>query len=154
MVDTQRYLSELVGLIRQGQQVTIPVAGSSMTPFLADGRDRVLLRLPDSPLKRGDIALFRRQSGSYILHRVCRTDSDGNYYFAGDAQRSVEGPVPAGRTVAVAIRAERKGRWIGPGSFWWEFFATVWLTLLPLRPLLLKIYGMFRRFGKGGSSDG
>lgn len=123
-----------------------------MTPFLADGRDRVLLKLPETPLKRGDIALYRRTNGSYILHRVVRTDRCGSCYFAGDAQSRIEGPVSAEQVLAVAFLAERKGKRIGPGSFCWDFFATAWLLLLPLRPLLIKAYGLIRHPGKGVDS--
>ena len=46
---------------------------------------------------------------------------------------------------ALAVKARRKGRWLGPGSFWWEFFARVWPNLGPLRGALSTLYGAFKR---------
>ena len=42
-IDTEQYLISITRLIAEGRQVTIPVRGNSMSPFLADGRDSVLL---------------------------------------------------------------------------------------------------------------
>ena len=34
---------------------------------------------------------------------------------------------------------------IGPGDFWWTFFARVWTKLVPLRPLIARAYARFIR---------
>ena len=38
-------------------------------------------------------------------------------------------------------------RILAPGDFWWEFFARVWVRLIPLRPVLTRIYGLIRKIG-------
>lgn len=40
-VDTKAYMTALRSLTEQGHSVSVPVAGSSMSPFLAGGRDTV-----------------------------------------------------------------------------------------------------------------
>ena len=42
--DNDILLSEVAGLLCEGKTVTIPVRGNSMRPFLADGRDSVVLQ--------------------------------------------------------------------------------------------------------------
>lgn len=152
-MDTETFLSIYAELIEQGQQVSLTVTGGSMTPFLGDKRDKVLLQKQDIPLKRGDIALFKRRSGYVILHRVCRIDRDGNYYFVGDAQQNIEGPIEPQQILGKAVKAWRKGKWIGPGDFWWDFFAGIWLFLLPVRPVLRGFYGCISRIWKRGKSN-
>ena len=51
-VNTAEYLSEIIEILRQGREVSIPVKGNSMAPFLREGRDAVLLGLfPESQIR-------------------------------------------------------------------------------------------------------
>lgn len=143
-VDTNEYISMLCELTEQGAEVQLPVRGNSMAPFLIGGRDEVCFRKPDRPLHRGDIVLFRRKSGKYVLHRICRIQN-GAYYLAGDAQRMLEGPIAEQQVVGLVTRAWRKGKWIGRESLLWQCFAHIWIWLLPLREGLMKGYGRIRK---------
>lgn len=149
MLENHRILEpgQLKTLLRvcfeNGGEFPLTVTGSSMTPFLAPGRDRVYLRRPEGALKEGDIAFFERRGGQLILHRVCRVNEQG-YYFVGDAQQMVEGPIRPEQILAVVDHAERKGRIQQPGCFWWEFFRTVWLQLLPVRRGVMAAYARLR----------
>lgn len=138
-VDTRQYVSALRSLIEEGKDVCMTISGSSMSPFLIHHRDSVSLSKPDSPLRKGDIAFFQRQDGAYVLHRICKTTPEG-YYFIGDAQTEIEGPIKREQIFAIVTKVKRKGRWIAPGSFWWLFFAKVWINIVPLRRLIIKLY--------------
>jgi phage repressor protein C with HTH and peptisase S24 domain len=49
----------------------LTATGSSMEPFLKGGRDRVTLVPPGArPVRRGDVVLFQRDCGAFVLHRV------------------------------------------------------------------------------------
>ena len=70
ILDTQAYLNTVCDMLAPGQTlVPVPVAGTSMCPFLHPG-DTVYLSAPDRSPEVGDILLFRRPTGPYILHRV------------------------------------------------------------------------------------
>lgn len=138
-VNTQEYLTILHRLVEEGHEVCVPISGSSMTPFLAHERDTVCFQTPDRPLRAGDMVFFQRRTGQYIMHRICRIKKDG-YYIVGDAQSDVEGPIAREQIFGLVTRARRKGRWIGPGDFWWEFFARVWRRIVPLRRIVLYLY--------------
>ena len=144
VVDTGEYITSLRDLIGQGHEVALPVAGSSMTPFLGDGRDRVFLRAPDRLLRRGDVVLYQRDSGAYVLHRIHRVRGDV-YDIVGDAQSEIERGVRREQIFAVVTRAERKGKLIAPGCFHWWFFQNVWIGMVPLRLPLLGLYAAGRR---------
>ena len=146
-VDTGQYLSALCELVEQGHEVRIPIAGSSMTPFLADGRDQVFVKAPESPICRGDIVLYRRLDGSFILHRVYRVHDDGGimtYDMIGDAQNKIERGIQRKQILAVATRIQRKGRIMKPGCFFWWFFQHIWIGMIPFRQLFMRAYALFR----------
>ena len=104
------YIGAVLSETEAGGVMEMPVFGSSMAPFLIHGRDAVRLVKCTHPPKRGEIVLFRRLDGQYVLHRVCRV---------------------------IAVR--RKGKWYGRNSALWRFFTTVWLVLTPVRPLFIAM---------------
>ncbi len=144
IVDTQKYLDNVCQILRQGgTQVSIPVSGSSMRPFLHPG-DLVYLELPKAPPKRGDVVLFTRSSGQYILHRVYRVKPDGGFLMLGDNQQWLE-PVPGMERIhAVVTSAQHKGKIMKPGKPRWWFYAHVWLWAAPWRRGILSLWGKLR----------
>lgn len=120
------------------------VSGSSMTPFLIGGRDTVFLSRLRRPVRRGDILLYRRGSGAYVLHRVYRVTEQG-LTMVGDAQRELEPGIRREQVIAIVTRVERKGKVLAPGNFWWEFFEQVWIRILPLRGLIHRAFSRFCR---------
>ncbi len=139
-LDAQEYLTMLRGLVEEGREVTMTITGSSMAPFLIHRRDSICFAKPDRELRRGDMVFFRRTDGTYVMHRICRVKDNG-YYLIGDAQTVKEGPVGRSQIFALVKKVRRKGVWMGPGDFWWEFFEHVWLRMIPLRRLVMRIYG-------------
>lgn len=77
-VDTKAYMTALRSLTEQGHSVSVPVAGSSMSPFLAGGRDTVFFSRPGTPLRRGDVVFYERASGQFVMHRIRRVHRDGS----------------------------------------------------------------------------
>lgn len=135
-------MPEYEALLRDGAELPLVISGESMLPFLRPGRDTVFLKRPDAPLQRGEIAFYRRFDGSYILHRVYRAEP-GRYWFLGDAQVRVEGPLPA-QCVFAHVTAVRRGeRLILPKHLFWRFFAGPWMNLVRLRLRILKVYRWF-----------
>lgn len=147
-VDTTQLMESYRKLLSTADLLPLGVTGGSMLPFLAPGRDTVYLSHVDRPLKTGDMALYQRDSGAYILHRVCRVE-DGTYCMAGDAQTVLEHGIRREQVFAVVRKVRRKGKIQAPGCFWWEFFEKIWVRVIPLRPAAMRIYGtltkLFRR---------
>ena len=132
-------MPEYEDLLRQGMELPLIISGESMLPFLRPGTDTVYLKAPSEPLQRGDIAFYRRANGAYVLHRVVRAEP-GKYWFLGDAQSRVEGPLPA-QCVFAHVTAVRRGeKLLRPTDGFWRFFAGPWLALAKRRPRLLRIY--------------
>ena len=144
VVDTNEYVSVLRALAEEGRTVSMLIAGNSMSPFLCHKRDYIYFTKPDRELRRGDMVFYQRDTGQYVMHRICRKKKDG-YYIVGDGQSEVEGPVRREQIFARIVRVKRKGKLLGPGDFWWEFFEHVWTRLIPERRMLTRLYGTAAR---------
>ncbi len=145
ILDTQAFLDTVCDLLEQGQtDVAIPVAGGSMVPFLHHG-DTVCLNLPDSPLKRGDIVLYRRLNGQYILHRIFKVEKGGSLLIVGDAQQALERLPSQSLVCARVTSARHKGRICRPGMPRWWVYRHVWLWLRPWRRRLMALRWKLKR---------
>ena len=138
-LDTDAYVSALRDLVNEGKECRLLISGSSMAPFLVHERDSIIFSKPQRELQRGDMVFYQRETGQFVMHRILHVKPDG-LYIVGDAQTEIEGPVNPKQVFAVVTKAQRKGKWIGPGDFWWWFFRTVWLRLVPVRKIILKLY--------------
>ena len=141
VVDTREYVSVLREIAESGKVVSLRIAGSSMSRFLAHGRDYIYFTKPDRELRRGDMVFYQRDTGQYVMHRIYKRKKDG-YYMVGDAQTQIEGPLRKNQIFARIIKVKRKGRIIEPGNFWWEFFEHVWIRIIPLRKVIEKLYSL------------
>ena len=143
-VDPARLLEEYRTLLETADQLPLRVSGNSMAPFLVHDRDTVFLTRVNRPLRRGDIVLYRRKTGAYILHRICGAKGD-LFSMVGDAQTRIEYGIGREQIFAVVCSALRKGRRQKPGCFWWDFFEKIWVRIIPVRPVLLRTYGGLKR---------
>lgn len=138
-LNTREYVSILKELVLDGNEVSLKVAGSSMAPFLIHNRDIVYLKKIVQPLHKGDICFFQRRDGAYILHRIYKIKGN-DYYFVGDNQVDIEGPIDRSQIFAIVFKVKRKDKIIEPGDFWWNFFYYVWIRIIPLRYSIMKLY--------------
>lgn len=144
VLDTREYLDTVCELLRQGQTaVAVPVAGGSMIPFLHHG-DTVYLDLPRFPVKPGDILLYTRPNGQYILHRVIRTAADGSLLLSGDAQQELEYLPGTDCVHARVTSACHKGKRNCPGQLRWWAYSHLWRWLLPYRHRLMHLREMIK----------
>lgn len=142
---TKECMVSLLDLLEEVDNIPLVISGGSMSPFLVHHRDTVYLSKVRQLPKRGDMILYLRDSGQYVLHRVYRATED--YTMVGDAQTILEHGIRSDQILAIVTAVRRKGQLLQPGSFWWEFFRIVWIRLVPLRPLLSAIYaGTVRLF--------
>ena len=132
-------MEPLLDLLDEAEAVPLVISGNSMTPFLLHGRDTVYLSKPDKPMKRGDMVLYQRINGAYVLHRILKVHND-SYTMVGDAQTHPEPGIKAEQIRAVVTAVRRKDKLLQKGSFWWYFFEKVWIRMVPLRPAARRIY--------------
>ena len=147
-VDPQDFMPKLEALLNEVKAVPLVISGNSMLPFLIHGRDTVYLSKVDSTLKKGDIVLYKRDDGSYILHRIYKAEGEV-FQLIGDAQPIIEKGVRANQIIAKVTEIKRKGKLINEKSLFWKFFQKIWLNIIPLRAGLIKAYSFIKRKTKG-----
>ena len=135
-------------ILAQGGSVEMTVTGHSMEPMLHDRVSRVRLRAPRE-IKRGDLPLYRRANGHYVLHRVTNADAE-SVTCCGDAQWALEPDIARGQIVAVTEAFDRKGgRWVRADSALYGLYWRIWLAIRPLRHLAVGGMRRVKRLLKG-----
>lgn len=126
------------------EALPLQISGDSMAPFLRHGRDTVYLSRLTRPARQGDILLYRRDSGAYVLHRVCRVSKQG-LTMLGDAQVIPEPGIRPEQVIAVVKQVIRRGKVEKPGSLCWEFYEKIWYRLRVVRRLLAVFHRRLRQ---------
>ena len=119
--------------------------GFSMYPLLVGGRDSLILNKIDRKLKRGDICLYRRDTGIYVTHSVHHVDKAG-IYLLGESQTGIEGPLSMDHMLAYAEGFVRKGKLYSCSNLLYRFFHEIWIILRPARPMFIKAYRKVMRY--------
>lgn len=141
-LDTSKevFTSALVKLLDENIDITITVTGDSMFPLWRHKRDTVVLtKCNYSALKKGDIPLYRRSNGQYVMHRIIKVNED-SYNLCGDAQTHIEYNLSKEKILAVVKAFTRKGKEYNCRTPWVKAYTVLWIVLLPIRGILLKGY--------------
>ena len=118
-------------VLDSGGEFTLWPRGISMRPFITQGRDSVVLVRPPKRLRRGDIALYQRDNGSYVLHRVISCKG-GSYTMCGDNQLTPEPGIRQESIIAVVSRINRRGKAVSLSSLSCRAYLFVW-SFFPVR---------------------
>lgn len=106
-------LYDMEPLIREvldsGSEFELSPRGSSMLPLIKGGRDTVTLVKPKGRLSLDDIALYKRENGQFVLHRVVNV-LDGCYDMCGDNQSSPECEVKDSQIIALVSKLTLNGK--------------------------------------------
>ena len=131
---------------RDGKYIFSPV-GVSMMPLLRQKRDTVLVEKPTARLKKHDVALYKRKSGEYVLHRVMKAFDNG-YVFCGDNQTFYEYGITDENILAVMTGFWRDNKFYSIEDKSYRFYTKLWCFSLVLRRVLLflvRILGSIKR---------
>ena len=115
--------------------VVYRVEGVSMRPMLRQDRDVVVIRKPSGRLQKFDVALYRRQTGNYVLHRVVGVSEDG-YVIRGDNCFRDETDITDNEIVGILTQFQRRGKEIRVDSLAYRLYARLWVGIYPLRRFL------------------
>ena len=141
---TSGTLPLIMSALEDGQAFAVHPIGYSMFPFFSGNRDTLFLTKPVFPLHRGDIVLYRRTNGVFVVHRIHHITTDNSsssYYMLGDNQTWIEGPLQESQIHGVVSSYVRKGRKIDcPANKWYNLLWRIWMLLRPCRPVFLKAW--------------
>ena len=142
--DDAMILSEAIRLVSEGIEVTFPVNGRSMRPFIEGGRDSVVLVRPTN-VKPMDVVLAKTEDNRYVIHRVLEMAGervtlmgDGNLQGREHAECK---QIYAKVTHVVHPNGYKRSLY----TPFIQFVQKMWVSLLPLRRYLLKLYTVYIR---------
>lgn len=133
MSEADAIYEAMAACLSQGEDAMITARGSSMLPFIRDGKDSVRLRKQDD-VAVGDIVFVKMPSGRFLLHRVIKVDGenltlmgDGNISGTESCRKSdVKG------TVVEILDGKGRAKKMHDGR--------IWRRLMPFRRIILGIY--------------
>lgn len=101
-VNMETLLPFIEEAFNRGLDFQIPITGTSMNPLLYQNRDFVKIVKPCLPLEIGDIPLYRRNDGAFVLHRVVDIKDNGEYVMCGDNQFLLEYGITDANIIGIA----------------------------------------------------
>lgn len=141
--------------LNSGGSASFTIRGTSMLPMLKDGIDSVRIIKPIATPKKYDIIFYRRDDGTFILHRIVGI-KDGDYICRGDNQTENEFPVKNGSIIGIVAEYTKNGKVIKFDSIrqtvYSRFVVNTVLLKKFLRILISKARKLKNSFTKESSS--
>lgn len=129
--------------ILSGRPVVTMTSGDSMEPLLFHQSTRVVIRNVEGDLKKGDLPVYRRPSGQFVMHRIIRVNPD-TYYTRGDNRYGLE-RVPKDWVLGIVTEIYRKNRHFSVTDWRYRLYVSLWNFLYPLRYLAYRGKSWIRR---------
>lgn len=123
--------------ILSGQPVVTMTSGDSMEPLLFHRSTRVVIRQADGILQKGDLPVYRRPSGQFVMHRIVSVKDDC-YWTRGDNRYGTE-CVPKEWVLGVVTEIYRKNRHIFVTDWRYRLYVKIWNGSYPIRYLLHRL---------------
>ena len=135
-------IEELIPVIRtqleNGGRAHLVVTGNSMHPTLRHCKDMVELVPLDREPERGDLILYQRKNGIYVLHRIVTKPENGCFICSGDHQWEPE-DVCADQIIALVDTYIRNGKHISVDHVATKLWVWFWVGVFPVRKPILKM---------------
>ena len=135
---------DLEQLLKDGNIIRIHPQGYSMYPLFLPGRDEALIEsVCADACKKNQVVKYPPEYGNLVHQRKFRNKYDG-FYLVGDNQREVEGPLRPSQIIGRLVAFVRDGKEISVRQSFYRFLSSLWLFLLPVRPLCFRLSAYFR----------
>ena len=144
LIFVDEWLPIFIEEMKKGKSLKFSPWGYSMYPFLVSKRDDVIVEIPRKKLERGDICLYRRFDGTYVLHSLFKKDEKG-VFFLGDNQITVEGPLLETQVIGVVTAFIRKGKRIECNDKLYVLVHMLWMNIRLVRPIILSTWKFYRK---------
>lgn len=122
--------------ILSGKPVVTLTSGDSMEPLLYHQDTRVVIRKAKDNLNKGDLPVYRRPSGQFVMHRIIRVD-ESCYYTRGDNRCGVE-RVPKDWVLGIVTEIYRKNRHILVSDWRYRLYVAMWTGIYPIRYIFYR----------------
>lgn len=130
----------------QNLKFEMPVNGTSMLPFIHAGDLVMLDKISNHQIKKGDVVLYKRENGQYVLHRI-HSIKDGMLVMLGDNQLKLEKNIAYNQLLAKMISYKTKKKDVSVKSFKYRFWTNIWNIYL-IRYVILKVKWLLLKLKK------
>lgn len=135
-------LKELYPLIAEGLSAggtyRFYPKGTSMLPLLIEGKDSIILSSV-CDLKKGDIVLYRRENGMFVIHRIVKFAD--TFTMCGDGQFVLEKGIKKKQILAKVTAIYKGEKFLTFDNKSYLFY----VKCLPLRRFMLKTVYLIKR---------
>ncbi len=133
----------LEALLQTGKTVILTPKGHSMEPLLHPGNAQVMVGpLKENPSK-GDILLWHRKTGTYVLHRMIG-ENEKQYLLRGDHGTKTD-HAKKGRVIGVVTEINRGPKWFPVTDPIYRVYVHIWMLFFPLRACFYRLHGKMRK---------
>lgn len=134
----EEYLPIISEVIESGGEFRLFPRGTSMRPLIRQGVDSVVLVKCEGKIRRGDIILYRRESGQLVLHRVVKVEKNGTYTLCGDNQTQLEKGIERKDVLAVVSALYRGEKRISNRNLRFTTYKKIW-CVMPIRKAYFRL---------------
>lgn len=122
--------------------------GNSMQPFIRPNCDTVILRkiCDNTVLGIYEVILYKRENGSYVLHRILGKDPRG-YILCGDSQTCKEYCIQREQILAV-LEGVYRGKWyIDTNKWFYKVYVYLWCSKYGMifRKICIKTFMLLKK---------
>lgn len=117
--------------------------GDSMMPLIRQGKDLMVIRKPKLPLKKYDVPLYRRDNGTYVLHRILKVRKDG-YVICGDNRYAREYGITDRHIIGVLEAVIRDGKTLPVTDKKYKRYVHLWCDYFYIRAGILFVRSKWR----------
>ena len=113
-------------LIKSGEECPLTGTGISMYPFLKDEKDIItMMPVKKNKIRVGDVLLYQRDDGIFVIHRLYKICKDETLWFVGDNLYYLEKNIRFSQLRAKAKYVTRNGETISCEHGFVRFFYTI-----------------------------
>lgn len=121
----------IVEELKAGKPIVTFTSGSSMEPLLYERKTHVVIEPLVKELEVGELPIFLRKDGKYVIHRIIRVDNSC-YYTRGDNCIGIE-RVPKEQVLGKVAEIYRNGKRIKVTDFGYKIYVKFWMFTSGLR---------------------
>lgn len=125
--------------LEAGGKASFSIHGTSMKPMMKDRTDSVRITKPLSDPKKYDIIFYRRDDGSFVLHRIVGI-KDGSFVCRGDNQTVDEFPVKKENVIGIVCDYTKNGKWRSVDCFSQKVYSRFWVNTVFIRKVKRNIW--------------
>lgn len=134
----------LAETLRFGKCAATYTSGRSMEPLLYAHKTYVILEPIREELKKGDLPIYQRPDGVYVIHRLIEV---GNAWCYTRGDNCLQGEkIPREWILGIVTEIQRNGKIIHVTDMKYRYYVKIWGMLWPIRKMWYRLRAVVNKF--------